>query len=73
MTQDNLEPSPRIQSRNGVRRGSVVQHDRPIVVSDRAIAERAYEKFLARGGGHGLDREDWMEARRELIAEESDR
>jgi hypothetical protein len=30
------------------------------------IAARAYELFLARGRRHGHDREDWMQAEREL-------
>ena len=37
--------------------------------SDADIAERAYEKFEARGRAHGFDREDWTAASRELIAE----
>jgi len=28
------------------------------------IAERAYELYLKRGGSHGRDREDWLEAER---------
>lgn len=36
------------------------------VVSREAIARRAYEKFLARASAHGSDREDWLEAEREL-------
>ena len=28
----------------------------------RLIAERAYERWLARGGQHGHDQEDWYEA-----------
>jgi Protein of unknown function (DUF2934) len=39
-------------------------------VSDEAIAKRAHSKFVARGRSHGFDREDWSEAREELIAEE---
>jgi hypothetical protein len=31
-----------------------------------AVARRAYERFLARGGEHGRDQEDWFEAEREL-------
>ena len=31
-----------------------------------AIARRAYELFLARGGAHGRDVEDWLQAEREL-------
>ena len=30
------------------------------------IRERAYRRFLQRGGGHGQDFEDWLEAEREL-------
>jgi|GEM_PF-4025759 len=37
--------------------------------SDEAIAARAYEMFLARGGAHGFDRDDWADARRELMTE----
>jgi len=32
-----------------------------------AIALRAYELFLARGGQHGRDLEDWLQAERELL------
>jgi len=35
--------------------------------SDRdAVARRAFELFLARGGVHGHDVEDWLAAEREL-------
>lgn len=30
------------------------------------IARRAYEVYLARGGEHGHDLEDWLQAEREL-------
>jgi hypothetical protein len=30
------------------------------------IARRAYEIFLARGGQHGRDADDWLQAEREL-------
>jgi hypothetical protein len=30
------------------------------------IRIRAYHRYLERGGGHGLDFEDWLEAEREL-------
>ncbi len=32
------------------------------------IARRAYELFMARGGNHGYDIEDWLKAERELRA-----
>lgn len=30
------------------------------------IAEAAYRRYLNRGGGHGRDVDDWVEAEREL-------
>jgi hypothetical protein len=30
------------------------------------IAEAAYHRYLERGGGHGQDFEDWLEAERRL-------
>jgi hypothetical protein len=30
------------------------------------ISRRAYELFLARGGEHGRDLDDWLEAERQL-------
>ncbi len=34
------------------------------------IAERAYHKFVMRGGEHGHDLADWVEAEKEIEAEE---
>jgi hypothetical protein len=34
--------------------------------SEEEIRMRAYERYLARGGAHGMDFEDWLEAEREL-------
>jgi len=31
------------------------------------IARRAYEIYLARGGQHGYDRDDWLQAEYELM------
>jgi len=30
------------------------------------IEKRAYEIYLARGGAHGLDEQDWLQAEREV-------
>jgi DUF2934 family protein len=35
--------------------------------SDEDIRIRAYHRYLERGGGHGMDFEDWLEAKRELL------
>ena len=37
-----------------------------------AIAKRAYEIYLNRGGQHGADLDDWLEAERELRPGPSD-
>ena len=31
------------------------------------VAQRAYELYLARGGSHGSDWDDWLAAERELM------
>lgn len=36
--------------------------------ADRDVARRAYELYLARGGTHGFDMEDWIQAESELRA-----
>jgi Protein of unknown function (DUF2934) len=35
-------------------------------LSREKIAQRAYELYLARGGAHGSELEDWLQAEREL-------
>ena len=34
--------------------------------SDEAIRLRAYHRYLERGGGHGKESEDWIQAEKEL-------
>ena len=36
-------------------------------VTADAIARRAFEMYQTRGGGHGQDVEDWLQAERELV------
>ena len=36
------------------------------------ISQRAYELFLARGGEHGHDLEDWLEAERQVTASDTE-
>ena len=35
-------------------------------ISSDEVARRAYEIYLSRGGGHGADFDDWLEAERQL-------
>ena len=37
-----------------------------MVKKESKIAEREYYKFLERGGEHGKDMNDWLEAEREI-------
>jgi DUF2934 family protein len=34
--------------------------------NDDDVRLRAYHRYLERGGGHGMDFEDWLEAKRDL-------
>ena len=34
--------------------------------NDEEIRMRAYQRYVERGGGHGMDFDDWVEAEREL-------
>ena len=40
------------------------------VVADDLIAKRAYEIYEARGGQHGADFDDWLEAERQIKQEQ---
>ena len=47
----------------------VIATETPVTTpSSEAVACRAYELFLERGGEHGHDVEDWLRAERELRA-----
>lgn len=48
------------------------RHDVSINGDAERIAARAYELYLARGGTHGSDWEDWLTAERELTGTHSD-
>jgi len=47
---------------------SLAQKELQPQIPREAIAKRAYEKFLERGGTHGDDWRDWFEAEEELKA-----
>jgi Protein of unknown function (DUF2934) len=42
-------------------------HDIATIPTEHDIASRAYELFVARGGEHGRDWDDWLSAERELF------
>jgi len=45
---------------NGEMQGAAADVDRDL------LSQRAYERYLERGGEHGQDLEDWLTAEREL-------
>jgi len=46
---------------------SQVSYQQLVKVTPEEIAERAYELFMARGGSHGNDLDDWLRAESELL------
>lgn len=48
----------------------VIEESTVVIVSeptDEEIRLRAYHRFLERGGTHGSEFDDWVEARRDLL------
>jgi hypothetical protein len=44
-----------------------VDYQQMVKVSPDEIAQRAYELYMARGGAHGNDLDDWLVAESELM------
>ena len=72
---DTIAADPRVEGResNGAGVASEAGDDAPLESmsmgsepSEEDIRTRAYHRFLERGGGHGNDFQDWLEAEREL-------
>jgi hypothetical protein len=53
--------------RRGTANASVASAG-PSAAYDETVARRAHELFQARGGRHGHDLDDWLEAEREIGA-----
>jgi len=48
------------------------QRDPEVEIAPHEVARRAYEKFMARGGEHGYDVQDWLAAEAEIRAGQRD-
>jgi hypothetical protein len=59
------EGSPSMHATQGLNRPGV----NASAAIDETIAARAYELYQARGGTHGADMDDWLQAERELRRE----
>lgn len=57
-----------ISSKKTIASASAPKRSRAVTknITHEAIAQRAYEHFLARGRQHGRDMEDWLSAEKEL-------
>lgn len=60
-------PKPKITRATKATK-AVAMAPAPTAPSYEEIAEAAYLRFLDRGGSHGADFDDWLEAERELTA-----
>jgi hypothetical protein len=65
MAKSALRTTDRVAS-TAADRSTTRASTRPAPVTDRDIACRAYDLYLARGGGHGHDIDDWLLAERQL-------
>lgn len=75
MTRENYRQSKHRSEDNMKKKTSPKTANRPanedptaVQPIEEAIAKRAHELFLARGGTHGSDLDDWLQAERELKA-----
>lgn len=46
-----------------------MKNNNDMSISREEIEKRAYEIYLQRGAGHGLDEEDWLRAEAQLLEE----
>jgi hypothetical protein len=63
-------PKPTTTRRRSATRAEGIASDAapaPAHLSQYEIALRAFELYCARGGQHGRDLEDWLQAERELL------
>jgi hypothetical protein len=58
-----VDPGPRPEALDALTSESTSMASEP---SEHDIRLRAYQRYLERGGGHGMEFDDWVEAEREL-------
>jgi DUF2934 family protein len=74
MAKSTTTPSPRKRSTSKKKEVDAAEAPRtngPLASSDVEPSEddirlRAYQRYLERGGGHGADFDDWLEAEKDL-------
>jgi hypothetical protein len=61
---EGRDSAPEMSS--GAATGAPSESAAPYGPTFEQIAEEAYQRYLSRGGSHGADFEDWLEAERKL-------
>ena len=64
---ERFEPGRRDEETGSESEGRSEADGRRHEYDRERVAQRAYELYLSRGGGHGSDWEDWLAAERELV------
>ena len=67
VTEEQIVAQPMQAAASGERRSATVRPAGANGISKEQIAARAYQLYIARGGSHGYDIEDWLRAERELL------
>ena len=60
------DAAPAGQARPKTRRSQTASASTGAAPTEEDIRRRAYQRYIDRGGDHGTDFEDWLEAEREL-------
>jgi hypothetical protein len=63
---ESNDAAPARQARPKTRRSQPASASMAAGPTEEDIRRRAYQRYLDRGGDHGTDFEDWLEAEREL-------
>jgi len=64
----NMPTTATPRKRTVTNKSALIAMPTPALPADE-IAQRAHEIFLARGGEHGHDLEDWLQAESELLSQ----
>ena len=56
----------RVTTRGHGALAALARPKRPATITNSELSRRAYDLYLSRGGEHGHDVDDWLQAEREL-------
>ena len=67
---DQPQVSDDLRSSESSANDSSQRVDQPANLDRNRVAQKAYDRYLSRGGSHGDDLDDWLQAEQELIKKE---